>query len=383
MVKGKIAFLKSSSSGTGGLEKYTKWLCEALHARGHDVTLLTSDWDERITTNGFRVVDFGKRSKWSLRHLLQFDKDVSSWLHDNHVDVVFGLSRNFYPQIFYRAGNGCHAAYLHHRKQFSTALKRCMIKLNPLHWLILRMEKETFCHPQLKVLFTNSSLVKREIIEHYPKVDRDKIKVVLNGVEWKALEAPFEESLLKKDEIQRSYGLDPQSYQFLFVGHEYHRKGLTLLLEALSSVKDRPFQLSVVGKERNEAFFKKKAKELGLEGKVHFFGSQKNVTPYYQAADCCVIPSYYDPFANVTVEALAMGLFVVSSVMNGGSEVLFNEKMGCVFREFRPEVLARTVVKAMNYPKTSDSARFIRQKVEHLDFSQQIDLIIAEVEKVL
>ncbi|HXF29209.1 MAG TPA: glycosyltransferase family 4 protein [Chlamydiales bacterium] len=383
MGKGKIVFLKSSSSGCGGLEKYTKCLCEAFSARGHQVTLLTTHWNSQIATKGFRVVDFGRKSKWSLRHLMQFDRDVSSWLSDNHVDVVFGLARNFYPQTFYRAGNGCHTAYLHHRKHFSSAFKRLTIAMNPLHWLICRMEKETFLHPQLRTLFTNSQLVKREILEHYPEVDPDKIKVVLNGVEWKGLEIPFEESLQRRSDIQRSLDLDPDAYQFLFVGHEYQRKGLGLLLEALSSIKDRPFQLSVVGKEKNEASFKKRAKELGLEEKVHFFGPQKEVTRFYQAADTCVIPSYYDPFANVTVEALAMGLFVVSSLMNGGSEVIFNEKMGCVFREFRPEVLARTLTKAMNFPKSSESARSIRQKIEHLDFAHQIESIVSEVEEIL
>ncbi len=44
--------------------------------------------------------------------------------------------------------------------------------------------------------------------------------------------------------------------------------------------------------------------------------------PFYQLADALAIPSFYDPFANVTVEALAMGLFVVSSRSNGGFEIL-------------------------------------------------------------
>ena len=69
------------------------------------------------------------------------------------------------------------------------------------------------------------------------------------------------------------------------------------------------------------------AAKLNIQRRVTFFGPQKEIRPFYQFADALVIPSFYDPFANVTVEALAMGLFVVSSKSNGGHEILISSKM--------------------------------------------------------
>ena len=288
------------------------------------------------------------------------------------------MDRNYGLETHYRAGNGVHAAYLQHRKAFSSFWRRFSFAFNPLHFLILSMEEQTFESPKLKKLFTNSYMVKEEILRYYQKVAPEKIITVHNGVEWYELENLFQESIENKAQIQKNLGLDTEAFQFLFVGNEYQRKGLELLLQALALIKEEKFQLSVVGKERNEAHFVKLAKRLGLEKKVLFFGPQKSCVRFYQAADVCVIPSYYDPFANVTVEALAMGLFVISSAKNGGSEVLINDKLGLVFSDFKPKVLAECLKSALLAPKTKERTTFIRNAVKELDFSNQITKIVQE-----
>lgn len=370
----RIACIKSNFGAKGGLEKYTLKLVDSFAKKGADLYFLTTQYSPK-ESDSFQTVDLGKRKKCSFFHLLWFDFLCKKWLSEHSVDVVFGFDRNFCKQTHYRAGNGCHAAYLDHRKAFASLFKRLSFMINPLHRLILAMEKRTFESPDLKVLFTNSDLVRQEILKYYPKVSPEKIMVVHNGVEWKELEGPFQEGFEKRSFIQKELGLDPEAYQFLFIGNEYERKGLKLLLVALSLIKDHKFQLSVVGKERNLQKFMSQVKVLGLEGKVFFFGQQKDVAPFYQAADACVIASYYDPFANVTVEALAMGLYVVSSPKNGGSEVIQDEGMGSVFKEFSALSLAKSLQEALKRPKTRESALHIRNKVASLDFPNQIEKI--------
>lgn len=98
-------------------------------------------------------------------------------------------------------------------------------------------------------------------------------------------------------------------------------------------------------------------------------------------ADCVVIPSLYDPFANVTIEALAMGLYVVTSSKNGGSEVISSDTEGCVFHDLtNPEELARCLQKALQRPKTAQSSLAIRQKYKSYDFSNQIQKYIHSIE---
>jgi UDP-glucose:(heptosyl)LPS alpha-1,3-glucosyltransferase len=370
-VKKKIALITSNYGAKGGLEKYLGRIGEELLHRGHDVTLLTAG--ESVPASPFQVVLLKKRGKLSLLHLLEFDRCAKNYCSLHHFDAIFGFDRHFLILSHYRAGNGCHAAYLDHRKLNCSFFKRLSFSFNPLHRLILKMEKETFENPKLQCLFTNSYLVRDEILNYYPRVLPEKIRVVHNGVAWHERRASFEETFTKGAEIKKRLGLS-DCFQFLFVGHEWKRKGLELLLRSLSLLRKENFQLSCVGRERKRDYFSALAKECGIENKVLFFPPCADVTPFFQAADCAVIPSYYDPFANVTTEALAMGLYVITSPTNGGKEVLTSSS-GTVFSSFDEETLAACLKERLAFPKTQEVAIPIRNSVKSLDFSSQIEKI--------
>ena len=88
---------------------------------------------------------------------------------------------------------------------------------------------------------------------------------------------------------------------------------------------------------------------------------------------------FYDPFANVTVEALCMGVFVVSSKTNGGHEILQPENGTIIDSLHDPESIAAALEYAMAHPKTDLSARQIRESVKHLDFENQLSLLTEKV----
>lgn len=350
-----VVFLKSRLDHRGGLEKYTRRLAEAFSKKGCPVKILTTgacpSW------GGIEVVSLGNTSKVSLSHLRAFDARCIKWLEEHPADIVFGMERNSF-QTHYRAGSGVHAVYLKRRALTDSWLKRLTFKVNPLHRYLLKVEKRAFEHPGLKLLFTNSRMVKQEILETYA-TPPEKIHVVHNGVEWAEKEAPFHETFA----IPR-----PGPFHFLFVGSGFKRKGLPFLLQGLAKLK-HPFQLTVVGTDKNLSFYRKLAKGLP----VRFVGGQYDVTPFYQQADALVIPSVYDPFSNATLEALTMGLYVVSSKYNGGHEIL-TEKTGIVIKDLlNPK---EALEQALNYPKTLERATLIRQSIKELDFSNQLDKII-------
>ncbi|MCL4467132.1 MAG: glycosyltransferase [Chloroflexi bacterium] len=111
----------------------------------------------------------------------------------------------------------------------------------------------------------------------------------------------------------------------LFVGRMDPLKGLDLLLlaahELRRSVPD--LQLLVVGgdasPESEEGRVRDLARELGLADRVTFVGAvpQTELPTYYSAADLCVVPSFYESFGLVAVEALACGTPVVASRVGG------------------------------------------------------------------
>ena len=168
---------------------------------------------------------------------------------------------------------------------------------------------------------------------------------------------------------------------FLFIGNNYRRKGLSKLLQALSLISNQSFHLSVIGKEYHLADFEQQVLGLNLESKVTFFGPRNDTYQFYQYADSLVIPSFYDPFANVTVEALAMGLFVVSSARNGGSEIL-SPTTGTVIESLEDiSSFAQALNIALSHPKTEKSATAIRESVKSFDFSHQLDRMVESILK--
>lgn len=114
----------------------------------------------------------------------------------------------------------------------------------------------------------------------------------------------------------------------LFVG-AFERKGLFYLLDAAGKVfaKNSEWDLVVLGdgpiKLAREICHKNK-----IESRVHFFGNRKNVSEYYAACDLFILPSLYDPFGLVAIEALAAGTPIIVSKDSGSFDLLVAGKNG-------------------------------------------------------
>jgi UDP-glucose:(heptosyl)LPS alpha-1,3-glucosyltransferase len=373
----KVVLLKSGVKNAGGLEKTASRIAAGFQEHGANVSILTT----AARHNSFDLTSIGialhalKIPAWpSFFRIQQFDKQVQRWLQKNPADIVFGMDRNKH-QTHIRAGNGVHAAYLKSRIATEGRFKYNVCLCNPLHRKILQIEKEAFEDPKLKKIFTNSHMVKREILNHY-SVDLDKISVIHNGVEWEEMRSDFTSWPEQKREFCQLFHLDPDHFHLLFIGNGYLRKGLTPLLTALSLLQRKDVHLSIVGNDRHQDRYEALANMLGLRSQVRFFGSQTNIRPFYQFADVLAIPSFYDPFANVTVEALAMGLFVLSSKTNGGSEILTSQT-GVIIDDLHSiESIAASLEQVLLHQKTAKSAQARRSSIEHLDYGKQIKQLI-------
>jgi UDP-glucose:(heptosyl)LPS alpha-1,3-glucosyltransferase len=353
----KVAILKQESGKHGGLEKQTRRLLEEFHRRGYETTLVAPPLRKKI---GFQ-------------RILEFDAFCTDYLQQYPHEIVLGMDRTR-SQTHLRAGNGVHAAYLKLRTATESLWKSVSFSVNPLHRTLLEIEKEAFESPTLRALVVNSYLVKEQLLEFY-STPPDKIHVVHNGVEWDEMGKDFTPWPEEREKLLKRLSLSPSDYHFLFVGHNFQRKGLKFLLDALAALPSRDFHLSIIGEDKRRKAYEEYAASLGLGKSVSFFGTLFSPRPFYQMADALVIPSVYDPFANVTLEALAMGLFVISSKTNGGYEVVTSES-GVVLNDLQDrEEFVRALERAMQRPKKNDGALAIRHTVQSFDFSRQLGLL--------
>jgi len=117
----------------------------------------------------------------------------------------------------------------------------------------------------------------------------------------------------------------------IFVGSGFRRKGLRATLEALSEL-DPAIRLIVVGKDRLRPY-RTLARRLGIEKRVHFTGPVVQTEQYYNASELFVFPTIYEPFSNVCLEAMTVGLPVVTSRINGASEVVTEGQNGFIVED--------------------------------------------------
>ncbi len=363
--------LKSHLGKQGGLEKYALRIAQGFLEKGFKVSLLSKI---PCSIQGVSVHTMNTCSWPAFRRMEQYDLLVQKWLKEHKTDLIFGMDRNR-MQTHIRAGNGVHASFLESRIHTEGKFKWLACKLNPLHRKILQLEKASFEYLGLKTIFANSHMVQKELLQFY-RIDPAKIQVVHNGVEWHEMEIDFLSRQEQKKIHMQRLGLDPSRFYFLFIGNGYLRKGLTQLLKAFAKIRYGDAHLLVVGKENKSNNYQSLAANLGLKNHVSFFGKQQDTRPFYQIADSLVIPSFYDPFANVTLEALAMGLFVVSSRWNGGHEVLTAANGTIIENLLDIDSVASSLEEALRRPKTESQATLIRNSVRHLDFSHQIPKLI-------
>jgi len=117
----------------------------------------------------------------------------------------------------------------------------------------------------------------------------------------------------------------------LFVGGDWHRKGLDLAIEGVGIARraGRPLSLWVVG-AGDYVHFRRTAEKAGLTRHVKFFGPRAATERFYQSADVCVLPSSYENFSLVSLEAAACGLPIIITPVHGSSELVGKNEGGLI-----------------------------------------------------
>ncbi len=183
---------------------------------------------------------------------------------------------------------------------------------------------------------------------------------------------------------RRRLGLPPDEPLVLFVGRIEPLKGIDILLRAAAQLEGR-FCLLVVGGDgqdaQRKAELKALASDLSIAERVMFLDAvpHDDLPLYYGAADVCVVPSYYESFGLVAVEAMACGLPVVASGVGGLRETVQDGQTGYLVPWRCPEPFAeRLDLLLSNEPLRRSLGHEARAAVERFRWSE----VAARVEDV-
>jgi UDP-glucose:(heptosyl)LPS alpha-1,3-glucosyltransferase len=188
------------------------------------------------------------------------------------------------------------------------------------------VEAELLNQANPPVILCLSEFIKKAVREQYPAFAEDKLVLLFNGTDLRK----FDPALYPhaRQEIRRRHEISAGSVVALFISQDFERKGLGQTLKAVAA-NDPRLMLIVAGRP-DPADYQLQAKALGIEDRVIFTGPIANPAEYYAGSDFFILPTRFDPCSLVVLEALAMGLPVISTAKNGACEIMKDSVHGRV-----------------------------------------------------
>ena len=180
---------------------------------------------------------------------------------------------------------------------------------------------------KVNVIFKNSNKIipvsqfQANLVLEYFKNYINKIEVVYNGINTQKFKLREKNIKTKKT-----------TYNFIFVGNIDFNKGIDLLILAFNALKQLPISIDIYGKGKDSNKFENQVKLLGLKETIKFKGEIQNdllgqkLTEY----DFFILPSRFETFGIVLIEAMSCGLPVIASNITAIPEIVKNE-VGILF----------------------------------------------------
>jgi UDP-glucose:(heptosyl)LPS alpha-1,3-glucosyltransferase len=188
----------------------------------------------------------------------------------------------------------------------------------------LRCEKKNFAEHKYRRIITVAEGIRRELFECYG-VPEDHVVVIPNGVDLHAFSP--EVKTVRRDQTRRRMGLALNDEVILFAGNEFERKGLRFALDALAIVRASSRKLLVVGND-DPVVYRKYAESRGIASNVVFTGVVDDMPSVYAAADLFLLPTSYEAFPLVLLEAAATGLPILITRVHGAEEFIRERENG-------------------------------------------------------
>lgn len=210
------------------------------------------------------------------------------------------------------------------------------------------------------------------------QLPRDKLRVIPNGV------LPEKFAVRKTDPEFRNKYAHPDQKIVFFVGRLVQEKGVQVLLEAMPKVLsyNPKTKLVIGGKGPSEHYLRQRSQELGIDHNVYFTGYIDDATrnKLYQSADVAVVPSLYEPFGIVALEAMAAGTPLVVSDTGGLREIIQHEVNGLKAYTGSANSLADNILRFLCDPAFARKAQVrASQEVEEIYNWQEIAKQTSEV----
>ncbi len=195
-------------------------------------------------------------------------------------------------------------------------------------------------------VLANSKSTKRTLLKNAPWLSPEKIRVVYNGIDPVPYMSPPQKN------IRAEFGVSPTEFLVGFVGQLDERKGVFDLLEAFSALtaKQKKARLLLCGTGNLENKIRSFLEERHLGAQVILAGFRNDVPEIMKAVDVLVLPSLWEGFGIVVVEAMAAGKPVIVTRASNLPEIVTDGREGFLVDPHAPEQIEAALEKLVENP---------------------------------
>ncbi|MGH8012500.1 MAG: glycosyltransferase family 4 protein [Candidatus Binataceae bacterium] len=299
----------------GGTERDLIASARCLVEAGHDITIYAGE--VRAPSTEWRIRTVATPPLGRALRLLIFARSAGALARAEGNDLILSFARIIDADIL-RSGGSAHASYLRAARRWRNSAGAIAMKLAPYHIIQRMIERRGFHSARLKKAIAVSDLVRDDLIREF-RMAPDRVVTLYNGVDLMRF-APARDSTARR-QLRQTIAIPDDAPVVLFIGNGFARKGLRFLLRAAGQAK-RKMWLMVAGNDRAIDSYQRLARRLRISPRVLFLGAQARVERLFEMADVLALPSLFEPFGNVALEAMAAGLPVVTSAQCGVTALL-------------------------------------------------------------
>jgi glycosyltransferase involved in cell wall biosynthesis len=226
-------------------------------------------------------------------------------------------------------------------------------------------------------LICNAGSLVRSVLRDAPWFDRDRVRVIPNGVDVAALQARA-----AAHDVRDELGLDPDVPLIGCVGEVGWRKGQEHVLTVAAHLRDRfpSARWLIVGEGDGLADLTARARARGLldQDYVRFLGFRDDIPPILAACDLLVLPSRSEGFPNTLLEGMALGVAVAASDADGIPELVDHGRTGLLHqvddvRSFKDDVARLLSDSTLRSRLAAASAQRARDAFSHPTTMDQVE----------
>lgn len=172
-------------------------------------------------------------------------------------------------------------------------------------------------------------------------INAEKASVIYNSL---PIVAPGAERRQQRTGVRAALGLPSEEVVFLFCGRLERQKGIDILLQAVALVSSTiPFRLVLCGAGDMSEQLLEMASALGIQDRLAWLGWQSEVSQYYAAADVYIMPSRWESFGLVFLEAMNYRLPILSTRTQAVPEVVEDNGAGLLSQNENARALAENM----------------------------------------